>query len=174
MDNSESAWGKLNPEAPRELARFAFLVGRWRCEASLKMDEGKWVQFHATWVGRFILDGYAIADEYRMMNSAGDLIVLGLNVRSYNAAGSRWQIRWLNAKSGAWTDLASDELGGVVCGGNSITYAFTEPTAGHPYTRAKYTVHSADHFTWRGEESADAQVWDEFMVVEAVRVKENL
>ena len=31
-------------------------------------------------VGRLILDGYAIADEYRMMDTSGELIVLGVNL----------------------------------------------------------------------------------------------
>jgi hypothetical protein len=38
----------------------------------------------ATWKGRFILDGYVIADEYSMTTSAGELIVLGMNFRTYS------------------------------------------------------------------------------------------
>ena len=41
----------------------------------------------AFFVGRcFILDGYAIADEYRMTNSAGGLTVLGSILRTYDPA----------------------------------------------------------------------------------------
>ncbi len=155
--------------APEELTRFAFLIGRWRCEAKLKSDDGEWQRFEATWVGRFILDGLAIADEYRMVAPSGELIVLGTNVRSYDAVARVWNIKWLNALTGTWTDLASKELGGVSFDGPSIVYSFGEPSAGHAYTRATYTNISERYFTWRGERSEDGEVWSEFMVVECER-----
>jgi hypothetical protein len=173
MSGVDEELHKANPNAPSEISRFAFLLGRWRCQANLKADNGEWLKFNAEWAGRFILDGYAIADEYRMTNPAGELIVLGMNIRSYDAERRRWQIRWLNAMAGTWTDLASEELGGVAFEGQSVKYAFKEPMAAHAYTRATYTVHSETHFTWRGEKSADAQAWSEFMVVEAFRVADG-
>ncbi len=158
-----------NPNAPPQLAQFAFLIGVWRCEAKLKSPIGIWQSFKAVWSGRFILDGYAIADEYRMMDAAGDTVVLGLNLRTYNAAGHGWNIKWLNALSGTWTDLAPSELGGVSIHGPSITYAFREPSGAHAYTRATYTNSSKTQFTWRGEKSDDGKTWGEFMVVACTR-----
>ena len=163
---------KPNPKAPAELSRFAFLIGRWNCEAKLKLADGEWQTFQATWMGRFILDGYAIADEYRMTNSSGELIVLGMNIRTYDAARKIWNIRWLNALGGTWTDLASAELGGVRFDGESISYAFKEPVAAQAYTRAIYENISQTHFTWRGDKSDDGKTWSEFMVVECYRRKE--
>ena len=86
--------GRLNPNAPPNLSLFAFLIGRWECEAKLKVSETTWQTFRATWTGRFVLDGYAIADEYRMTSAAGDLIVLGMNLRSYDPAkgGLEYQV----------------------------------------------------------------------------------
>lgn len=66
------------------------------------MANGEWQTLQATWLGRFILDGYAIADEYRMTGSSGELIVLGLNLRTYDAAKRTWNIKWLNALAGTW------------------------------------------------------------------------
>lgn len=34
----------------------------------------------------YILDGYAIADEYRMIASSGELLVFGMNFRIYDSA----------------------------------------------------------------------------------------
>ena len=158
-----------NSKAPAELSLFAFLIGRWNCEAKLKMGDGEWQPFEATWEGRFILDGYAIADEYRMLGASGELIVLGMNFRSYDAATRVWNIKWLNALTGTWTDLASKELGEVSFDGASIVYSFGEPSAGHAYTRASYTNISEKHFTWRGKRSEDGRAWTEFMVVECER-----
>jgi hypothetical protein len=125
------------------------------------------------WLGRVILDGYAIVDEYRMAGSAGELMVLGLNLRAYDAAKQIWNIKWLNALAGTWMDLGPEELGGVSFDGQSVTYVFKEPMAAHAYTRATYTNISEEHFTWRGEKSEDAKTWSEFMVIEAYRPRES-
>lgn len=161
--------GRPNPNAPEALSRFAFLIGTWRCEAKVRSATGEWQAFQGMWLGRFILDGYVIADEYRMTGSSGELIVLGMNLRAYDASKQRWNIKWLNALAGTWVDLAPEELGGVRFDDRSIIYAFKEPVAGHAYTRATYTNISKTHFTWRGEKSDEGAAWSEFMVVEAYR-----
>jgi hypothetical protein len=171
MAQSDQDFGRLNAKAPAELSRFTFLIGKWQCEANLMLANGTWQTFKAAWLGRYILDGYAIADEYRMLGPSGDLIVLGMNLRTYDAIKRTWNIRWLNGLAGDWTDLVSEQLGGVKVDGSSIIYAFKEPVAGHVYTRATYTAHSKTHFTWRGEKSDDGKSWSEFMIVEAVREK---
>jgi hypothetical protein len=168
-NQDDRGFGKLNTHAPAALAKFAFLIGNWKCEANLQSASGDWQKFPATWQGRFILDGYAIEDEYRMTGASGELIVLGMNLRTYDAANNIWSIKWLNALAGNWTDLASPEFGGVNFDNQSVTYAFKEPTAAHPYTRATYTNISKQHFTWRGEKSTDAKSWTEFMIVECRR-----
>jgi len=172
MDPVKQEFGKPNPKAPAALSRFAFLIGRWRCEARVSSANGEWQTLQATWLGRFILDGYAIADEYRMTGSSGELIVLGMNLRTYDATKQIWNIKWLNALAGTWVDLGPEELGGVTFDGQSIIYAFKEPVATHAYTRASYTNISEKHFTWRGEKSDDGKTWSEFMVLEAYRSKE--
>jgi hypothetical protein len=161
-----------NPNAPAALSRFAFLIGRWQCEAKVKSPNGGWQTLQATWLGRYILDGYAIADEYRMIGPSGELLVLGMNLRTYDATKQIWNMKWLNALAGTWTDLGPEELGEVRFDGQSIIYAFKEPMAAHAYTRATYTNISKTHFTWRGERSENTQSWIEFMVVEANRSEE--
>jgi hypothetical protein len=172
MDQVEQEFGKPNPNAPAALSRFAFLIGRWRCEAKVRSADGEWQTLQATWLGRFILDGYAIADEYRMTGFSGELIVLGMNLRTYDTTKQIWNMKWLNALTGTWVDLGPEELGGVSFDGRSIIYAFKEPVATHAYTRATYTSISEKHFTWRGEKSDDGKTWSEFMVVEVYRSKE--
>lgn len=173
MNQSGEEFGQPNPNAPAALVQFAFLIGRWRCEARVRTGDGDWQTFQATWLGRYILDGYAIADEYRMTGPAGELIVFGMNFRTWDAVRRNWNIKWLNALAGTWTDLGTDELGGVTFDGQSIIYALEEPVAAHAYTRACYTNISGTHFTWRGEKSDDGQTWSEFMVIEASRDHEQ-
>jgi hypothetical protein len=172
MHQVDQEFDKPNPDASTALSRFAFLVGRWQCEAKVRLDNGEWQTFRAGWLGRFILDGYAIADEYRMTGSSGELIVLGMNFRAYDAVNKTWNMKWLNALDGTWVDLGPEEFGGVRFDGQSIIYVLKEPVASHAYTRATYTDISRRHFTWRGEKSDDGKAWSEFMVVEAYRREE--
>lgn len=169
MQRNEHKYGKPNPNAPQELSKFAFLVGKWRSEAKLKQQDGTWEDLRALWEGRYILDGYAIADEYRMTTLAGELLVLGINIRTYDAKKKAWNLKWLNALAGTWTDLGPEELGGVVADAKAISYLMKEPVAQHAFTRATYTNISADHFTWRGDRSNDGKTWDEFLVIELDR-----
>ncbi len=169
MHEIEQEFGKPNPNAPAALSQFGFLIGKWRCEAKVMLASGEWQTFEATWIGRFILDGHAIADEYRMTRSGGELIVLGMNLRTYDVSKQIWNMKWLNALAGTWVDLGPEELGGVGFDNQSIIYAFKEPVATHAYTRATYTNISEKHFTWRGEKSDDGKTWSEFMVAEAYR-----
>ena len=166
------AWEEVrvsgNGSARAELERFAFLIGRYRCEARLKLPEGE-QKFEAVWEGRWILNGHAIADEYRMFGEGGEVIAFGLNVRAYDSAKKSWNIKWLDALSGRWTDLGPEELGGVQFDGTSVSYQLKEPMVGHALTRATYTNISERQFTWKGEGSEDGETWTEFMVVECER-----
>jgi hypothetical protein len=175
MDQVKQEFGKLNPDAPAQLSRFAFLIGNWSFEARVKIADGQWQPFKGTWRGRYILDGYAISDEYRMTDLSGKLIVLGLNLRAYDANKQTWNIKWLNALTGTWMTLAPSELGGVRSDGQSMIYAFKEMAPldrAHLYTRVTYTKVSGTQFTWTGEKSADGNTWSEFMVVECRRSRE--
>jgi hypothetical protein len=169
MKRDEQEYGKPSPNAPPELSRFAFLIGEWRGEARLKRDEGTWEHLNATWEGRYILEGYVIVDEYRMTTQAGELLVLGMNLRSYDAKNKTWNMKWLNALAGTWVDLGPEELGGVKADEKAITYSMKEPVAAHVFTRATYTNISENHFTWRGERPNDGNAWEEFLVIEVDR-----
>jgi len=169
MDRVDEQDGTLNPDAPAELSQFGFLIGRWRCDARLKRDDGSWGPLEGSWVGRYILDGYAIMDEFRMTKPTGELLVLGVNLRTYDAKKKAWNLKWLNAFDGTWTDLGSEDLGGVQIDGRSISYSMKEPLAAHALTRATYLDISPTRFTWRGERSSDGKAWEEFLVIESHR-----
>ena len=174
MQLAKRGFGKISGVAP-ELARFAFLIGKWRFDAKVKLAGGEVITFRGTWIGRYILEGHAIADEYRMVDASGKLIVLGLNLRAYDAAKKMWNIKWLNGLTGTWADLTPAELGGVTyTGPSSLSYIFNETSpmdAAHTYSRVTYTNDAKNRFTWRGEKSSDRKAWTEFMVVECRRAK---
>ena len=55
-----------------------------------------------------------------MTGSWGELIVLGMNDRTYDATTQIWKLKWLNALAGTWTDFGQEDLGGVRFDGQSI------------------------------------------------------
>jgi len=170
VNRVDASDGRPNPRAPLELRQFEFLIGRWHCEARLKQEDGAWRMLKATWEGRYVLDGYAIADEFRLMTVQDELLVLGVNLRAYDAAKRQWNMKWLSGLSGTWVDLGPEPLGGVRATDGAITYCMHEPVARHALTRATYCDIAADRFTWRGERSDDGSVWEEFMVIAAHRL----
>lgn len=170
MDVAQQEYGKPNPEAPQELSQFAFLIGQWRCDHKTKRQDGTYETLQATWIGRYILDGYVIADEYRLTGPAGELVLFGQNYRSYSTAKKAWILKWHEVLTSTWLDLGPEELGGVRVNDTSITYtAQFQPKLLH---RMTYFNISEDHFTWRGEASTDGgETWAEILVIEAYRVK---
>jgi hypothetical protein len=62
-DPSKTTYGERSPHAPQELDVFAFLIGKWDGQGKTALQDGKVAEFPVTWIGRYILDGTAIADE---------------------------------------------------------------------------------------------------------------
>lgn len=58
-----TTYGSRNTAAPEELSVFSFLVGKWQGVGKTRLEDGNDAEFELTWIGRYILDGMAIADE---------------------------------------------------------------------------------------------------------------
>jgi hypothetical protein len=170
--NRETGYGSSNFNAPPELSQFAFIIGEWRCDVRAQGNGGNWQTYQATWVGRYILDGYVIADEYRMTNHAGELVVHGLNFRSFSVEKKAWVMRWLDATRSFWVELGPEELGGVRVSPEMITFHLIDKFAPDAISRVSFSNISADHFTWREEKSLDhGRTWAEFVAIEAYRAR---
>lgn len=168
----DAEYGAPNPSAPAELSQFAFLIGRWRCDVRVRGGDGAWQHYEATWTGRYILDGYVIADEYRMVDGADRLIVHGMNFRSYNTGEKAWKMRWVDATRALWVELGPESLGGVHVTPQAITFKLADTMAPDGVGRVTFSDISADHFTWREEISPDeGKSWRDFVVLEAHRIQ---
>lgn len=107
-----------------------------------------------------------------MTNQTGELIVQGMNFRSYNVEKKTWVMRWLNA-TGFWLELGPEKLGGVRVAPKTITFNFTDTFAPDALTRITFSNISESHFTWIGERSLDQRkTWAEFMVIQAHRTND--
>jgi hypothetical protein len=171
--NHDKEYGSPNPKAPPELSQFAFIIGKWRCDVRVKGDNGTWQPYQATWVGRYILDGYVIADEYRMTNLAGELVVQGMNIRSYSVEKKTWIMRWLDAQRSFWIELGPEKLGGVRVTPKTISFNLVDMLAPDALSRVTFSNISVSHFTWTEENSLDqGKTWTEFVVIEAYRAND--
>ena len=164
---------KLNPDAPKQLSAFDFLLGKWDCKVTVTQEDGTTSELRATWEGQTILDGYVIADEYRMVDSEGNLVMLGMNYRTYNSEASTWNMKWLEALSGTWLDLGTQKLGGVQITDSTIIYkAEFKPGELHRITFFDITK---NHFSWSVDISKDGgSNWNEaVMIIQANRSSED-
>jgi hypothetical protein len=164
----DKEYGSPNPKAPSELSQFAFIIGKWRCDVRAKGDNGTWQPYQATWVGRYILDGYVIADESRMTNPAGERVGHGMNLRSYSIEKKTWIMRWLDATRSSWVELGPEKLGGVRVTPKTITFNLIDTP--DTLSRVTFSNISVNHFTWSEEKSLDqGKTWSRFVVIEARR-----
>jgi hypothetical protein len=170
--NGETDYGNPNPNAPPELSEFAFIIGKWHCDVRVKGEDGTWRTYAATWVGRYILDGYVIADEYRMTGEAGAVVVHGINIRSYSVEKKTWVMRWLDGTRSFWVELGPVALGGVRVDSEAISFNLIDTFAPDAICRVTFSNMSANHFTWSEEKSLDqGRTWTEFVVIEAHRTR---
>jgi hypothetical protein len=79
-DPTKTTYGQRNQNAPKELDVFSFLIGTWEGRGKTKLDDGKVAEYTVTWIGRYILDGTAIADECHGPAPDGSPY-LGINLR---------------------------------------------------------------------------------------------
>ncbi len=168
-------YGAPNPNAPLELSQFAFLIGKWRCESRVKNPDGSFQAYPATWIGRYILDGYVIADEFRQFGPDGALTQLGQNYRSFSNERNTWVMKWHDALASTWLDLGPQDLGGVRVTEDTITFMHHLPPGlpdglfpSHTTFRVTFSGISDDHFTWTADISRDGGAsWEKVQVIEA-------
>jgi hypothetical protein len=155
-DPAVTKYGTLNAAAPAELATFSFLVGTWAGTGTYRDPEGKLTSYELQWIGRYALNGMAIADELRAGDGAA---VQGLQLRYFDAGTKVWTIEFLNFVQSFLRKQVNAEVGAVIQEGARITIEQTGP-GGAP-GREVYTLVDADHFTYSLDNSKPDGSWDE-------------
>lgn len=151
---------KTNTQAyNKQLTDFAFIIGQWECVVNIKKEDGEIEQNIAIWTGRYILDGNAIEDEYRETNKNGELIRLGINIRSYDNENG-WTMKWLDGLNSTWLDLGPKELGGVNISDSMIT--FKHYAVINMIVKISFYDIKDNSFSWKADVSNDNEkTWDE-------------
>ena len=170
MKNIDPAvYGAPNPNAPHELQTFAFLIGTWEGEGRTVGQDGTSQDYRMTWVGRYILGGYAIADEARVFDAEGMLSAHFITYRFYDREAGQWIIEAFNVLESSMIHQAPEDLGGVRVSGETVSLMTRWPTA---IGRESFVQRTGDHFTFRMDVSMDdGETWMEGMdKIEARRV----
>jgi hypothetical protein len=161
-DSAITTYGVVNPQAPSELSTFAFLVGKWTATAQFRDAEGKYQESKLEWIGRYVLNGMAIADEGRSEAPGGGITVYGISFRYFDANTKVWTVEFLNFNQSFLRKQVNATTGSVTKEGNRVTVAQVGPEG---TGREVYTLIDADHFTYSLDMSPDGgQSWNEGVV----------
>ena len=160
-DASMTTYGEKNPDSPQELGVFSFLVGKWEGKGRTKIEDGKFAEYDVTWIGRYILDGTAIADELHGPNPDGSPY-LGISLRQYDAQKRAWIIEYLNVSHSFLRKQVNRESGSVLVNGRNVTVISESPSV---MVREHYQVENDNAFVYRLDVSNDGgKIWNEGQV----------
>lgn len=112
-----AGFGTLSPSAPPETAQFAFMVGEWSCKTRGRGPDGSLIAGpDSTWTGYYILDGWAIQDDW--VSAA----TRGTNIRTFNPKTNKWDNRWVASGSLQWKYYEAEQVGEtmVMTGGEGV------------------------------------------------------
>src|SRR3954469_14163886 len=113
-------YGERNLQAPGELDTFSFLVGKWNGTGKTRLPDGNHAQWEgATWIGRYILDGMAIADEFHAPAPDGKPY-LGIRLSQLDAKRGAWIIEYLNVSYSFLRRQVGPRTGSVGREGNTV------------------------------------------------------
>jgi len=150
-DPSMTRYGQINARAPGQLQVFSFLIGKWDGKGSTRLPDGTVAEFPVTWIGRYILDGMAIADEMHASAPDGSPY-LGISLRHYDAARGSWIIEYLNVSGSFLRRQVNADHGSVELQGRNVTVASESPGM---QIREHYLVPDEGQFTYRLDVSSD-------------------
>ena len=160
-DPTKTSYGAIATHAPQELRLFAFLIGKWHGQGKTQLPDGKFAEYPVTWIGRYILDGTAIADEAHGPGPDGSQY-LGISLRQYDAPRKTWIVEFLNVTGSFLRKQVNAGAGAVTATGQNVTVTSASPGID---IREHYLVPDRDHFTYRLDVSSDGgKSWNEGQV----------
>ena len=157
-DPSKTTYGERSPRAPQELDAFSFLIGKWDGHGTTRLPDGTIAEFPVTWIGRYILDGMAIADEAHAPAPDGTPY-LGISLRHYEPDRKTWIVEFLNVSGSFLRKQVNRDSGSVTMSGRNVTVASESPGLS---IREHYRVTDDDNWTYILDVSNDGgKNWNE-------------
>ena len=140
----------VHADAPSEVAQFDFLDGQFVCDGQQLTGEGTYIPFTGVWTGGYVLDGFAFADEFRVLAADGNPVFFGRNFRAFDAETGRWKIQWHEVVSGAWHELEGSKEGETI-----VLTTHARDQTGEYASRITFSDFTSDRFAWRDDRSYD-------------------
>jgi hypothetical protein len=159
---SITPYGVRNAQAPSQLNLFSFLVGKWQGGGKTKLADGRYATFDGvTWVGRYVLDGMAIADEFHSLTPDGKPY-LGISLRQFDLQRHTWVIEYLNVSNSFLRRQVSPQSGSVSEAGGTLIVTSED---GQTRIRENFRVKDPTHFSYSTDMSSDGgRTWDAAMI----------
>lgn len=158
QDSSITTYGKKNDSAPKELDVFSFLIGKWEGSGKTRLADGTVVAYDGlTWIGRYILDGMAIADELHTPLPDGGR-GMGITFRYFDRENEHWIVEFLNVTNSFIRRQVGAESGAVeVDGATVIVVSESDQSVSREY----YRVPARDRFDYSIDLSNDGgKTWN--------------
>ena len=159
-----TTYGERGADAPRELDAFSFLIGKWEGGGKTTTPDGKVVEFGGvTWIGRYVLDGTIIADEFHATETPDGNPYIGISFRRYDAAKKAWTVEYLNVSHSFLRKQVNASSGSVKVDGKAVVVVSEAPD--NNWSREIYCVESHERFTYSIELSNDGgRSWNEAQI----------
>lgn len=143
--SEEFPYGRINPEAPKQLADFAPMIGECDCVSQNRNPDGTWQDtVKMVWTFEYIMNGLAVQDK----TYKGNKTYSG-SIRMFNADSSKWYVHYYSST------FAAPKLS--VWAGNKIddkiilSMPQKAPTGIDGFSRLTFYDISEKGFRWIGE-----------------------
>jgi hypothetical protein len=153
-----TTYGVRNAQAPSQLDLFSFLVGKWQGGGKTKLADGSYATFDGvTWIGRYVLNGMAIADEFHSLTPDGKPY-LGISLRQFDPRHHTWVIEYLNVSNSFLRRQVNPHSGSVSQDAGTLVVTSED---GQTRIRENFRVNDRTHFSYSTDMSRDGgRTWD--------------
>lgn len=159
-------YGRINPDAPKQLADFEEMIGSCDCLSQNRNPDGSWQDtLKMVWVFEYIMNGLAVQDKTYLENNryAG-------SIRMFNSDSSNWYVHFYASTSAAsklntWSGNRENDK--IVLSRPQKT-----PSGMEGFSRLTFYDISDDGFKWIGEwHNPDTTIVYPFWKIECVKRK---
>lgn len=152
-----------------QLKKLDFFIGEWLLETKDIQPDGSFKKGTAKSSVSYILDGYAIQDDYRVLDENNEVVFRGTSIRSFNSKTGKFQIVWIMPGFTGLTDITAEFMGSRLVG-NGKGYDENGPFI----ERFEYYNISKDRYAFKMDRSYDnGNNWIiNFGTFEAKRIQE--
>jgi hypothetical protein len=151
-------YGVRSSAAPVELDAFSFLVGKWQGIAKVRLENGNHEEHDVIWIGRYVLDGMAIADEGYSVAPGGAMTLGGYSLRYFDPRSRSWTIDFVNVATSFVRRQVNSRTGSVQLDEAQVVVSAEDDTT---IIREYYSVSGNERFVYKADLSRDGgKSWD--------------